>query len=222
MLNFLVWIYLYTNNFGVAVIILTLVVRLAINPLNAKALKSQKVMTEIQPRLQEIQKKYKDDQEKQARAMLELYREKKFNPFSGMLFLLIQIPVIYALFYVFRSGIDINKVMIYPFIAVPQAINPFFLGIDLSAPNIVLALVTAVAQFFQAKTAMPPAPKVSGEKDQMTQMSNMMMKQMMFFAPVITFFVLFKLPAALGLYWLITTLFSVVQQYFIFKQKEKI
>ncbi len=220
MLNFLVWVYIYTNNFGVAVIVLTLLVRLAINPLNAKALESQKVMAEIQPRLNEIQKKYKDDKEKQAAEMMNLYKEKKFNPFSGMLFLFIQIPIIWALFYIFKAGVAIDGSMMYSFISFPAHINPYFLGIDLSAPNIYLAVVTAVAQFFQAKTAIPPAPKADGnKKDQMTQVSEMMGKQMLVFLPVITFFVLFKLPAALGLYWLITTVFTVVQQHYIFKKK---
>ncbi len=219
MLNFLVWIYIYTKNFGVAVIALTILVRLAINPLNAKALESQKVMAEIQPRLNEIQKKHKDDKEKQAVEMMNLYKEKKFNPFSGVLFLFIQIPIIWALFYVFKAGISINGSMMYPFIVLPAHINPYFLGIDLSTPNMYLAAVTAIAQFFQAKTAIPPTPKTDGKKDQMTQMSETMGKQMMIFLPVITFFVLFKLPAALGLYWLITTLFTIAQQYFIFKKK---
>ena len=111
--------------------------------------------------------------------------------------------------------------MLYPFISLPQYIDPYLLGIDLSKPNIYLAVITAVAQFFQAKTAIPPTPKANGQKDQMAEMSNMMMKQMMIFVPVLTFFVLFKLPAALGLYWLITTIFTVAQQYFIFKKKEK-
>lgn len=219
MLNFLVWIYILTNNFGVAVILLTLIVRLLINPLNAKALQSQKAMTEMQPKLQEIQNRYKDDKEKQAQALLELYRKEKFNPFSGMLFLFIQIPIIYALYFVFRSGIAINGNMMYSFVSLPAQINPYFLGLDLSKPNIYLAVLTAVAQYFQAKTAIPPAAKTEGKKDQMMEMSNMMMKQMTFFVPVITFFVLFNLPAALGLYWLVTTIFTIFQQYYIFKKK---
>lgn len=219
MLNFLVWIYILIGNFGISVILLTLIVRMAINPLNGKALQSQKAMAEMQPKLQEVQNRYKDDKEKQAQALLELYRKEKFNPFSGMLFLLIQIPVIYALYFVFRSGIAIDGNMIYSFVSLPAQINPYFLGIDLSKPNIYLALLTAAAQFFQAKTAIPPSPKKEGQKGQMAEMSNMMMKQMMFFAPLLTFFVLFNLPAALGLYWLVTTVFSIIQQYYVFKKK---
>lgn len=220
MLNFLVWVYVYTGNFGIAVIVLTLLVRIATNPLNAKALESQKVMAEIQPRLQEIQKKYKDNKEKQAAEMMNLYKEKKFNPFSGIMFVLIQIPIIFALFYIFKAGIEMDSSLIYPFIAFPEHINPYFLGLDLSKPNMYLAVITAIAQFFQARTATPATPKTEGQKDHMTRISETMTKQMAIMVPIVTFFVLFQLPAALGLYWLITTSFTIVQQYYIFKKKE--
>ncbi|MDD5098583.1 MAG: YidC/Oxa1 family membrane protein insertase, partial [Candidatus Pacebacteria bacterium] len=90
MLNFLVWFYVITGNFGVAVIVLTLLIKFLTNPLNEKALESQKAMAEIQPRLKEIQEKYKDDKDKQAQQMINLYKETKFNPFSGILLLFIQ------------------------------------------------------------------------------------------------------------------------------------
>lgn len=219
MLNFLVLLYVYTNNFGIAVIALTLVIKLLTNPLNEKALKSQKDMAEIQPRLQEIQKKYKNDQQKQAEEMMALYREKKFNPFSGIFHLFIQIPILWALFYVFKGGIEINPDLMYSFVSLPQHINPYFLGIDLSKPNIILAVITAVVQFIQAKTATPSVAKPE-TKDKASQISEMVTKQMIFFIPLITFFVLYTLPSALAVYWLITTAFTVFQQKRIFNKKE--
>jgi len=211
-------IYVYTNNFGIAVIGLTLLIRFLTNPLNQKALESQKAMSEIQPRLQEIQKKYKDSPEKQAQEMMALYKEKKFNPFSGILLLFLQIPIIWALFYVFRGGINIDPAQMYSFVNFPQVINPYFLGIDLSKPNIYLAVITAIAQFIQAKTGTPPVAKGT-EEDKAMQMTNMMQKQMVIFIPIITLFVLYNLPAALGLYWLITTIFTIFQQKSIFNKK---
>lgn len=219
MLNFLVLIYIYTNNFGVAVIALTLLIKLATNPLNDKALKSQKAMAEIQPRLQEIQRKYKDNQQKQAEEMMALYRDKKFNPFSGVFLLFLQIPILWALFYVFKGGIAIDPNMMYSFVSLPQQINPFFLGIDLSKPNLALAVLTAIAQFFQAKTGTPSMPK-SESKDTASQVSEMMTKQMIYVVPLITLFVLYTLPAALGLYWIITTIFTIFQQRSVFNKKE--
>ena len=219
MLNFLVLVYIYTNNFGVAVIGLTLLIKVLIHPLNKKALESQKAMAEIQPRLQEIQKKYKDDQQKQAEEMMALYRDKKFNPFSGIFLLFLQIPIIWALFYVFRGGIEINPALIYHFVSLPEHINPYFFGLDLSKPNMILAAITAVAQYFQAKTATPPAPK-TGAKDRATEITEMVTKQMIFFIPLITFFVLYALPSALGLYWLVTTAFSILEQRALFNKKQ--
>jgi YidC/Oxa1 family membrane protein insertase len=222
MLNFLVLVYIYTNNFGIAVIALTVLIKILTNPLNQKALESQKSMAEIQPRLKEIQAKFKDSPEKQAQEMMALYKEKKFNPFSGILLLFIQIPIIWALFYIFKAGISIDPSQMYSFITFPQAINPYFLGIDLSKPNIYLAVITAIAQFIQAKTGTPPTTIKGAADDKASQITNMMQKQMIIFIPLITLFVLYNLPAALGLYWLITTVLTIFQQRSIFNKKEEV
>ncbi|MFA5755247.1 MAG: YidC/Oxa1 family membrane protein insertase [Candidatus Paceibacterota bacterium] len=221
MLNFLILIYVYTNNFGIAVIILTFLVRLAMNPLNKKALESQKMMSEIQPRLKEIQTKYKSEPEKQAQEMMALYKDKKFNPFSSIFLLLIQIPIIIALFQIFKGGIIMDPQYIYSFISLPEAINPYFLGIDLSSPNMILAVIAAIAQFFQAKTGFVKNKKVETKepKDQATQITEMMQKQMVFMLPIVTLFVLSYLPSALGLYWIVTTVMTIYQQKQILKEK---
>lgn len=206
LLKFLLFLYNITGNFGVTVIILTILIKLILNPLNKKSLESQKMMAIMQPKIKEIQNKYKD-KEQQGREMLKLYQETKFNPFSGIFLLFLQLPILYALFLVFKT-------------ALPEAINPMFLGINLSQPNIYLAIITAIAQYYQAKTATPPIKKQEGEKkDTMEQTSEMIQKQMVFFIPVITFFVLFNLPSSLGLYWLLTTILNTIQQRQIFKDK---
>lgn len=221
MLNFLILIYVYTNNFGIAVIILTFLVRLAMNPLNKKALESQKMMSEIQPKLKEIQTKYKSEPEKQAQEMMALYKDKKFNPFSSIFLLLIQIPIIIALFQIFKGGIIIDTQYIYSFVSLPGTINPYFLGIDLSSPNMILAVIAAIAQFFQAKTGLVKNKKVETKepKDQATQITEMMQKQMVFMLPIVTLFVLSYLPSALGLYWIVTTVMTIYQQKQILKEK---
>lgn len=221
MLNFLILIYVYTNNFGIAVIILTFLVRLAMNPLNKKALESQKMMSEIQPKLKEIQTKYKSEPEKQAQEMMALYKNKKFNPFSSIFLLLIQIPIIIALFQIFKGGIIIDTQYIYSFVSLPGTINPYFLGIDLSSPNMILAVIAAIAQFFQAKTGFVKNKKVETKepKDQATQITEMMQKQMVFMLPIVTLFVLSYLPSALGLYWIVTTVMTIYQQKQILKEK---
>jgi len=219
MLNFLVFIYIYTNNFGIAVILLTVLIKYLLNPLNKKALESQKAMAEIQPKIKEIQSRNKENPELQAKEMIALYKEKKFNPFSSIFLLLIQIPVIISLFYIFKGGIDIDPQMMYSFIAFPETINPYFLGIDLSAPNIFIAVLAAIGQYIQAKTGIVSSNKNKDSKDKTVEATEMIQKQMVFMLPIITLFVLFALPSALGLYWLVTTVMTIYQQKNILKEK---
>ncbi|MDD5569227.1 MAG: YidC/Oxa1 family membrane protein insertase [Candidatus Pacebacteria bacterium] len=224
MLNILIWLHGLTGSFGLAIILLTLLIKIILHPLNKKAIQSQAITAEIQPQLKEIQTKYKDSPDKQASEMMALYKAKKFNPFSGFLVLIIQIPLLIALFQVFKNGMNMAELSqwLYPFIAIPQSINPLFLGIDLSLPNIFLAVLTAIAQYVQIKTSVPPAPKQkNGEKSDVDKMSQMMQTQMAFILPIVTFIVLFKLPAALGLYWFFTTVISIIEQKLLLNKKNK-
>ncbi|MDD5098403.1 MAG: YidC/Oxa1 family membrane protein insertase, partial [Candidatus Pacebacteria bacterium] len=116
-------------------------------------------------------------------------------------------------------GVNIDASALYSFVTLPQQINPIFLGIDLSKPNMILAVIAAIAQYYQAKTAMPTTAPSAGKKDQATQFSETMMKQMVFIVPVITLFILGTLPSALGLYWIITTIFTIIQQRAVFNKK---
>jgi len=216
-LNLLVWLYGVIGNFGWAIIVLTLIVKIILNPLNKRALESQKTMMEMQPRIKELQNKFKN-KEQQGRELLKLYQETKFNPFSGIFLLFLQLPVLWALFRVFQSGLDFEKTngLLYSFISLPQAINPYFLMINLAEPSIFLAVITAVVQYLQMKTAAPPQQAES--RDQAERVSQMVQKQTVFFIPAFTFFVLFKLPAAIALYWSLTTVLNIIQQRKIFKK----
>jgi YidC/Oxa1 family membrane protein insertase len=228
MLNILIWIYGLIGNFGVAIIVLTLVIKLILHPLNKKSIQSQKAMAEIQPKMQEIQNKYKNDKERQALELMSLYKKENFNPFAGIFLLFLQIPILIALFYVVKNGIDVSQIgsSLYSFIKLPEFIYPYLLNIngyeilDLSKPNIYLTALTAGAQYLQIKTATPPVPTKTKEgESNMTEVSNMMQKQMVFFMPLLTFFVLFSLPSAMGLYWVISTLISIFEQKQLLKKK---
>jgi len=213
-LNFLIWLYNTIGSFGIAVIILTVIIRICLIPLNAKSLKSQKEMQEIQPLIKKIQEKYKDNREKQAQEMMKIYKEKGFNPFAGIWVLLIQLPIILALYRVIRNtanGMEMSS--LYSFVADPGTINFMFIGVNLAAPNTVLAIIVAVAQFFQIKTMQTKKEEdIKKEPDQTEKIQGMMQKQMQFLFPVITLIILMNLPSALGIYWLIITIFTTVQQ----------
>lgn len=233
LLNALVLLYLYLpgHDFGIAVIVLTVLIKLLFYPLGVKSIKSQKALSTIQPKIKEIQEKYKDDKEKQTKEMMALYKQEKINPFSGCLPILIQLPVLIALYRVFWKGLQIDQTssFLYKFVPPLESINTSFLGIiDLSQSasimientrhylwlNIILIALVGIAQFIQIKMT---APKTKPGKD--SSFSGQMQKQMQYFMPGFIILILFNLPSALALYFLTTTLFTIIQQYVILRNK---
>ena len=221
------------QDIGVAIIVLTLLVRFVLYPMNSKSIKSQRAMQAIQPEMKELQKKYKDDKEKQAKELMALYQRRKVNPFSGCLPLLIQFPVLIALYHVFINGFkDESLAILYPFVSNPGYLNPISFGIiNLSETNIWLALIAASLQYFQTKMLMGQKKnkedKKEGENNKKTpeektqDFAQAMTKQMIYIMPVITFVFAMSFPSGLALYWAVTTLFAIVQQYIIMKKTKK-
>ena len=216
----LLYQYLPGQDFGIAVIVLTVFIKIVLYPLGVKSIKMQKALSELQPKMKEIQERFKQDKEKQAKAMMELYQKEKINPLSGCFPLLVQLPIIIALYRVFWKGLQPEQMAyLYSFVPSPGVIDSTFLGIiDLAAPCIALAFLAGILQFFQTKMMMPHFSKKSGggskKKDQMGQFSDMMQKQMLYFFPVFTVIILWTLPSAIGLYWIVFTLFAIIQQHF--------
>jgi len=226
-LNVLVILYntVSFQDVGVAIILLTALIRFALWPLNQKAIRSQKSLQDLQPKLDELKKKYADDKAGLSQAIMALYKENKINPFSSCLPLLIQFPFLIAVYQVFRDGLSNKLDLVYPFISRPETINLISFGfLNLGKPNIVLAILAGAAQFWQAKSmlAKRPAIKVEGSKDE--DMAAIMSKQMTYFMPAITVFMGVSLPGGLTLYWLVITLLTSLQQWLVFraqKNKEK-
>jgi len=221
LLNALILLYQYIpgHDFGLAVIVLTILIKFLFYPLGVKAIKSQKALSILQPKIKEIQEKYKDNKEQQTKEIMGLYKREKINPFSGCLPLLIQLPVLIALYRVFWSGLQAEQmVLLYSFVPFPGVIDPTFFGIvNLANPNMVIAFLAGIFQFVQVKMAAPK-PKEGKKKD--SSFAGQMQKQMLYFMPAFMVLILFRLPSAVGLYWLTTTLFTIIQQYVILK-KEK-
>jgi len=211
--------YLPGHDFGVSIIVLTIIIRLALYPTSVKAIKSQKTLNYIQPKIKEIQEKYKEDKEKQAQAIMELYKKEKFNPFGGCLPILIQLPVLIALFQVLKNGLLSEQFsIIYSFIPAPQSINPLFLGlVNLTQASVAIAIFAGILQFLQTKMI---TPKTKGQKNKKgSDFAAIMQKQMLYFFPFLTFFILLRLPSAIGLYWMVNSIFSIGQQYLILKKQ---
>ncbi|MFA6376554.1 MAG: YidC/Oxa1 family membrane protein insertase [Candidatus Paceibacterota bacterium] len=217
--NALVVLYQWLGDFGLAVVALTVLIRLILYPLAAESIRVQKVTALIQPKMKEIQEKYKNEKEKQAMLMMQLWKENKINPLSSFLFLLLQLPILWGLYYVFFNGFkDGSLAMLYGFVANPGTINPLFFGaINLAASFPAFAVAAGILQFAQVKMMMPKAQAEKKDKSQSEQFAAMMQTQALYIFPIFTVVIFWGLPSALGLYWITTSVFSIVQQYFILK-----
>ena len=208
--NILPWI-----DAGAIVILLTILVRLIIFPLSKKAVLTQVKMAEIGPDLADIKEKYKDNAEEQARKTLALYKEKGVNPFSGILIIIIQIPIILSLYQIFLHFPEVNSSLLYSFVAIPEHINTTFLGfLDITAKSIPLAVFAAVSTFFQFKFSMKGQDKPKGNSFG-DNLARSMQTQMKYFFPVIVFFIFYNISGVIALYWLTTNLFTIAQELFI-------
>lgn len=245
--NLLIFVYnlIPVQDFGIAIIIVTIIIKLLLVPLSRKQIESQRKMQELQPKIKEIQVKYKNDKEKQSRALMDFYRENKANPFSGCLPLIFQLVFLIAiyrvLFNISNSGLMVDGSGLYFFVENPGQINHLFLNlIDLSRTidfgkidfssvvQIFLVLVTAVAQYVQTKILMAKKqikkPDEKEKKDNNSKepdFSEILTKQMLYLGPLMTLVIGIKFPAGLTLYWLVSTLFMIAQQYYLQNKEEE-
>ncbi|MCD5396453.1 MAG: YidC/Oxa1 family membrane protein insertase [Candidatus Pacebacteria bacterium] len=204
------------HDFGIAIIALTILVRVILWPWQKKAIYSQIVLQKIQPKLKEIQKKYKNNKEKLGEELLKLTKSQKVNPFFGTFVTLVQLPILIALYRVFGGGLnEENFVYLYSFIRRPANLDPSFLGIvDLSQPNTILAVILGILLFFQQKFLIQaPKPKKG--------FANLFQTQMLYFMPIFTVLIFLRVPSALALYLIISTLFGVLQQKIVKKEIEE-
>jgi YidC/Oxa1 family membrane protein insertase len=235
--NLLILIYNFIpfHDFGVAIILVTVLLKFILMPLSKKQIEAQKKMQVLQPKIKEIQEKYKKDKEKQSRALMEFYKENKANPFSGCLPTIFQLVFLIAIYRVLlnisNAGLMADPHQLYSFVANPGQINQYFLGlIDLSKAinfsqltagsiaQIFLIIAAAIAQYFQTKMLMPAQKAVSKSDNQ--DISQIMTKQMLYMGPLLTLFIGIKFPAGLALYWLVSTVFALVQQSGLMKKEE--
>ena len=183
----------YVGNFGVSIIIVTILIKIALLPLTLKQDKSMKEMKKIQPELEKLKEKYANDKQMLNIKTMELYKEHKVNPLGGCLPLLIQLPILIALFGVLRNGI------------IPQDSSFLWLKLSDKDPYDILPILNGAVSFFQQK--------LMGSAD-----SNPQMKNMMYIFPIMMIMISYKMPSGLQLYWLTSSILAVVQQYFIMKK----
>ncbi len=202
------------GNVGLAVILLTLLVKIALFPLSQKSIENQIKMNLLAPELEKI-KKSGASKEEQARLTFELYKQHKTNPFSGCLLVIIQIPIIFALYYVFLKGISFEAGTLYSFTPNPINLNMNFLGVDLAQKSIILAVLAGISQYFQAK--FMPKPKTPEGDDNSFQASfaKSMNMQMKYVFPFIVAFIAYSVSGAIALYWVVSNIFTIGQQMYL-------
>ena len=183
----------YVGNFGVSIIVVTILIKIALLPLTLKQDKSMKEMKKIQPELEKLKEKYANDKQMLNIKTMELYKEHKVNPLGGCLPLLLQLPILFALFGVLRSGI------------IPADSSFLWLKLTDKDPYYILPILNGAVSFFQQK--------LMGSAD-----SNPQMKNMMYIFPVMMIYISYRMPSGLQLYWLTSSLIAVIQQYFIMKK----
>ncbi len=223
--EFLKFLTLTTGNFGVAIILLTIVLRTAMIPLSLPQLKSQKKMRDIKPELDKLKAKHGKDAKALQLAQMELYKKYNINPMSGCLPYILQLVVIIALYNVLSTFVGEALKQGYTF-------NTFFLGLDLSKPDPsrLIPILAAVTQLIMSLMILPGREqhdlipdnaktkvlKEANKKEGNTQeMAETMQRQMVFMMPLMTGWIALGFPAGLGLYWVVTTVFSIAQQWVI-------
>lgn len=213
--NLLVVLYKYVafGDLGLAIIGLTLLIRLVLYPVFYKGLKSQMVMQQMQPEMKRVQAETKNDKAKQAQEMMALYKKYEINPFSSIFYTLIQLPILFAVYKIFIAGLTVDSLKdLYSFIPAPESLNTLFLGIiDLAHPSWTMVIIATVASFAQSYLMVKQSAAKGTPQTGAT-------KYMAYIAPVLTLMILPRLSAGIGLYWTTTALFSIFQQMAITKQ----
>lgn len=205
---------------GVAIIILTIAIKLILFPLSIKALQTQAVMREIDPLMKELRKKYENNKEELARKTMALLSEKKVNPFAGIFLILIQIPIILGLYFVFLSeggGGGFDPSVLYSFVPAPGGASFLFLGlIDLTGKSALLAGLVAVTQYINARLMQIPPPQ--GEPGSMSHdLAKSMQLQMKYVFPIMMGVIAYAISSAIALYFLVSNLFQMFQELYVRK-----
>ncbi|MEK7567659.1 MAG: YidC/Oxa1 family membrane protein insertase [Patescibacteria group bacterium] len=204
------------GNVALAVILTTVLVKLLLFPLTKKALLTQIKMRGIEPKMEEIRKKFKDDRQALGKATLDLYKEAKVNPFASILVLVIQIPVVIALYWIFYKGglPSIKPEILYSFVGSPEFVSMKFFIFDMAQKSWILAILAGVTQYIQAILSFPATPaKKDGEKTSFKDdFARNMQFQMKYFFPILIVIISHSLSSAVALYFVVSNIFTIGQE----------
>lgn len=202
---------------GIAVVLVTIIVRLIISPLSFAAQKTARSMKRVEPELKAIKVAYPDDKELQAKEMMALYKKYGINPFASILTVLIQLPIVISLYWVFhnKSLLTIDPALLYSFVSVPAHINPLFLGVfAVAGASVTLALLTAGTQFLLALYAIPAAPSKKDDTSMQADISRAITLQMRYVFPILMAGIAYT-SGAIAIYFITSNLFGIIQEFFV-------
>lgn len=201
---------------GLAVIVLTIIIRLVLFPLSKKSIVGQYKMRALDPKLQSIKDKGLSKEE-ESKATFALYKEENINPFSGCLYLFIQLPILFALYFSFSHGVD-QPTHLYHFLNTNNLKNTFLGIIDITKPFFPLALLAGITQAIQAFLApQPSAPSRKGDSNMQNQFAQTLALQTRYVLPVLIIIIASRLASAVALYWSVANLFSILQELYLRK-----
>ncbi len=211
---------------GIAIILLTVLIKLILLPLSLRAAHTQAAMRTLEPELADIRERHKSDREKLARETMDVYKRAGINPFASILLVLVQLPIIIALYLsVYRGGgvsfPDINIDLLYSFVPVPETVTMLFLGvIDIAGRSLPLALLAGITQYIHTRVSLPPLPprKPDTAPSFKDDFARSMQLQMRYVMPLIIFFVAYTISAAIALYFLVSNLMAIGQEFVVRRQ----
>jgi YidC/Oxa1 family membrane protein insertase len=193
-------LYSLIPNYGIAIILLTILVRVVTIPLTNKQMRSMERMREVQPKLKELQAEFADDRQKQSEAMMKLYRSEGVNPLGGCFPMLLQLPVFIGLFYALRSSIELRQAPFMGWISDLSAPETIFTIPGIDIPIRVLPLAMGVSMVLQQK--LTPQPTVDPAQARM----------MMTIMPIMMTVLFYQFPSGLVLYWFVSNLLAISHQ----------
>lgn len=209
---------------GLAVIILTVLVRIILFPLAFSASRTQRAMRAVDPELKALREKLKDNKEALARETMALFKKNKINPFASIFFIVVQIPIIIGLYWVFSAegaSLVFDPAILYSFVEVPSAASLMLFGVfDLSGKSIVLSVLVAVTQYFYASLLMPIAPVSTGKSFQ-DDLSKSMHIQMRYVFPLILGVIAYAISGVIALYFLVANIFGILQELVVKRLHDK-
>lgn len=194
------YFYIISGSLGVSIILLTLIIRLILVPLQISATRTSKNMRKVQPELNNLKEKHKNNPREMMKEMNKLYKENKIKPFSSILGLLIQLPIVIGLYIILEKQLHSNL-----------NVNNIFFNIDLIKPSIFLAFLTFITMFILMKITVQNIEVPEGVSQTQKDFTRILKLQMLYFLPIMTFIFTIFLPAGLAVYFITGNLFLIVQ-----------